>query len=113
MQTRPAYGPKHTFSRQNAAPTTDLTLHHLESERWTGAIDGQGSANDMAGWLTDTWLMVLEAKAADVHRFATDLTGPFDNNLSERDVRMVKIAQKISGGFRSNDSAKPFLAFRS
>jgi len=144
--------------------------HHLRELDAAGATDGQGWANDMAGLLTDTWLMVLEAKAAeksalrsdqlaqvrtkygaiiaaghvanppvapsgrrgrpkrtkphnlllrldnyadDVLRFATDFTVPFDNNLSERDVRMVKIAQKVSGGFRSNEGARAFLAFRS
>jgi transposase len=49
----------------------------------------------------------------DVLRFAWDFSVPFDNNLSERDVRMVKIAQKISGGYRSTEGAKAFLAFRS
>jgi hypothetical protein len=144
--------------------------HHLRDLDAAGSTDGQGWANDMAGLLTDTWLMALEAKAADksalssdqlaevrakydviiaaghmtnppvlptgtrgrpkrtkahtlllrldkyaddVLRFATDFTVPFDNNLSERDVRMVKIAQKISGGFRSADGARAFLAFRS
>jgi len=144
--------------------------HHLRELDAAGSTDDQSWANDMAGLLTDTWLMVLEAKAVamsalssvqlaeirakydgiiaaghvanppvaptgrrgrtkrtkphnlllrldnyadDVLRFATDFTVPFDNNLSERDVRMVKIAQKISGGFRSDDGARAFLAFRS
>jgi len=58
-------------------------------------------------------LLRLDSYADDVLRFATDFTVPFDNNLSERDVRMVKIAQKVSGGFRSDDGARAFLAFRS
>ena len=58
-------------------------------------------------------LMRLDSHADDVLRFATDFSIPFDNNLCERDVRMVKIAQKISGGFRSTEGAENFLAFRS
>lgn len=58
-------------------------------------------------------LLRLDTYADDVLRFATDFKVPFDNNLSERDVRMVKIAQKISGGFRSDEGAEAFLAFRS
>ena len=40
---------------------------------------------------------VVNAYTDDVLRFASDFAVPFDNNLSERDVRMVKIAQKVSG----------------
>ncbi len=55
----------------------------------------------------------LDLHVDDVLRFTTDFSIPFDNNLAERDIRMVKIAQKISGGFRSFEGAEAFLAFRS
>ena len=58
-------------------------------------------------------LLRLDTYTDDVLRFATDFSVPWDDNLAERDIRMVKIAQKISGGFRSNDGAEAFLAFRS
>jgi transposase len=58
-------------------------------------------------------LLRLETHADAVLCFASDFAVPFDNNLCERDIRMVKIAQKISGGFRSTQGAEAFLAFRS
>ncbi|MGZ6637378.1 MAG: IS66 family transposase [Solirubrobacteraceae bacterium] len=38
---------------------------------------------------------------------------PFDNNLSERDLRMIKLQQKISGCWRTKAGAERFLAIRS
>ncbi|MHB1065580.1 MAG: IS66 family transposase [Georgenia sp.] len=55
----------------------------------------------------------LATHRADVLRFATDFAVPFDNNQAERDVRMVKLQQKISGGWRSENGAESFLDVRS
>ena len=46
-------------------------------------------------------LLRLSTRKADVLRFLTDPSVPFTNNLAERDGRMMKLRQKISGGFRS------------
>ena len=49
----------------------------------------------------------------DTLRYLSDLRVPFDNNQAERDVRMPKCKQKISGGFRSTDGADAFAIVRS
>lgn len=55
----------------------------------------------------------LDRHRADVLRFTVDFAVPFDNNQAERDLRMVKLQQKISGCWRTLPGAEAFCAVRS
>jgi transposase len=58
-------------------------------------------------------LDALLQRAEDVLAFLGDLSLPFTNNLAERDLRMIKVQQKISGTFRSVEGATAFCVIRS
>jgi len=55
----------------------------------------------------------LDAHRDEVLRLLDDTRVPFDNNQAERDLRMVKLQQKISGCWRTPAGAAAFLALRS
>jgi transposase len=94
-----------------------------------GLVDepGQGWAPGMAELLVDVKLAGDRARRSpagrllarlDVHRDEVlrsldDTCVPFDNNQAERDLRMVKLQQKVSGCWRTLTGAAAFLAVRS
>ena len=55
----------------------------------------------------------LHGRKPDALRFLSDPTVPFTNNLAEQDGRMMKLRQKISGGFRAGEGAEDFAVIRS
>src|SRR4051812_12749236 len=58
-------------------------------------------------------LLRLATRKEDTLRFLHNATVPFTNNQAERDGRMMKLRQKISGGFRSLEGAMDFALIRS
>jgi transposase len=58
-------------------------------------------------------LLRLSTRKEDTLRFLHDPAVPFTNNQAERDGRMMKLRQKISGGFRSAEGAADFATIRS
>jgi transposase len=58
-------------------------------------------------------LLRLRDRKDDVLRFIADFDVPFTNNQAERDIRMMKLRMKISGGFRTLAGAEIFATMRS
>jgi transposase len=76
-------------------------------------LDGQGHGRRPKRTKAQNLLLRLDEREQEVLRFASDFRVPFDNNLSERDLRMIKLQQKISGCWRTTQGAERFLAIRS
>ena len=54
----------------------------------------------------------LQTHKTAVLLFLEDLSVPFTNNEAERDLRMSKVRQKVSGGFRTEAGAEAYCNLR-
>jgi transposase len=88
-----------------------LAFHEAQPELLrAGSATGRGRKPRRVG---HNLLLRLSGRKQDVLRFLTDPAVPFTNNEAERDGRMMKLRQKISGGFRSEAGATNFGVIRS
>src|SRR5450830_1928749 len=91
-----------------------LALHEAEQPLTRAATRKHGKPRGRAPRRTGHNLILrLATRKQDTLRFLHDPAVPFTNNQAERDGRMMKLRQKISGGFRSLEGATDFAVIRS
>jgi transposase len=73
----------------------------------------KGTRGPLRGDEVRNLLHRLRDYQAMILRFMHQLIVPFDNNLAEQDIRMMKVQQKISGCFRTPEGATIFCRLRS
>lgn len=117
---------KQTVEQAQQAGLTHLTAEQLTTfEQRYQTLLAQGEADNPLttersqgrGKLKQTparnLLDRLRKHQAAVLAFMFDFKVPFDNNQAERDLRMVKLKQKVAGCFRTKDGATLFCTLRS
>jgi transposase len=95
--------------RYDAVVAAGLAFHEAQPPPATAGKRRRGPPPRRIG---HNLLLRLLTRRSDVLRFLTDPRVPFTNNEAERDGRMMKLQQKISGSFRSLAGAKDFAVIR-
>jgi len=100
--------------RYDAILAKGLHFHEAQAPLARAALKGAGKRRGRVPRRTGHNLLLrLATRKQDTLRFLHDPTVPFTNNQAERDDRMMKLRQKISGGFRSLEGAMDFALIRS
>ena len=100
--------------RYDAILAEGLAFHETQLPLVRAVIKAGGKRRGRAPRRTGHNLLLRLGKhKEDTLRFLRNPTVPFTNNQAERDGRMMKLRQKISGGFRSLQGAMDFALIRS
>jgi transposase len=100
--------------RYDAILAEGLLFHEVQAPLARAVIEEGGKRRGRAPRrIGHNLLLRLAMRKEDTLRFLHDPTVPFTNNQAERDGRMMKLRQKISGGFRSLQGAMDFALIRS
>ena len=105
---------KGAVDRYKTADKTELSRYYREKFKarydtvLAKAKEEIGPGTTRKKTKAENLLMRLEEYRTEINRFTDDFDVPFDNNQAERDIRNVKVKQKVSGGFRTDDGADDF-----
>ena len=103
-----------THHDQDTPIDPDILAHHTQLLRHAATI--AAADHTTRGALANKHRALarrIRDRHTDYLAFTTNPHLPFDNNAAERDIRMVKIRQKISGCLRTLTGAQHFAAIRS
>jgi transposase len=94
------------YTKYDDLMTQGLQLHPLAEKQ-------QGKRGVVKKSKTQNMLMRFIEHKEEILAFAKNFLIPFTNNIAEQAIRMMKVKQKISGCFRSEQGAKDFADIRS
>jgi transposase len=101
----------HLLAQYFAILTSGFAVHCAQAPPESSPLPKKSGRKKQAA--SKNLLDALLKRADQVLSFLDDLSVPFTNNLAERDLRMIKVRQKISGTFRSTEGATAFCIIRS
>ena len=101
------------LSQQNIEDTYSRILQSgLEEEPLPVSVEQKGKRGRKAKPKSLRLFETFRDRRTEILKFVHNKEVPFDNNLAERDIRMVKLKQKISGCFRTKQGAEIFCRIR-